>query len=98
MTMKDIHDNDYVDWGGASTNTLTGERGRGTPGSAPVVDERKFTRNGASAVCVLDHGECCESHFIAASVRIDRGVEVRVRALTEVLEAGRGARNVSLRR
>ena len=33
-------------------------------------------------MCVLTHGECCESDVRTASARIDRGDEVRVRALT----------------
>ena len=47
-------------------------------------------------MCVLTHGECCESDVRTASVRIDRGDEVRVRALTAP-EAVLGVRDLSLR-
>ena len=42
-------------------------------------------------MCVLTHGECCESDVRTASARIDRGDEVRVRALTapEAVPGGR---------
>ena len=50
-----------------------------------------------SAVCVLTYGECCKSDVRTASVRIDRGDEVRVRALTAP-EAVPGVRDLSLRR
>ena len=49
-----------------------------------------------SAVCVLTYGEGCKSGVRNASVRIDLGDEVRVRALTGP-EAVPGARDLSLR-
>ena len=45
----------------------------------------------------MGYGECCESYVRTASVRIDRGDEVSIRALTGP-EAVPGVRGLSLRR